>query len=297
MHSNGNTMTDYEPMTTWTPGGHAVPVRVIDRKHTIFVSDSGVKYTVPCFDDSGVRYVTECIKETIRHRRNCPVLVTGDPGLGKSTVICLLAQEIDPSIGPDFIAFELDEFEEIFSKNPYGDAEAGVYPMVSMDEAGHTMYGPEYLELEQRILAKNLIISRIKKQIVFFAVPKWKYLNPHVRNLMTVWIHVSEPDYFLQGSATLKFPPPGRQSEYQTSKFWNPNCVFTFPPLKNKLWSDYEARKVDFVNSSWDADKDKVSVLRKIAANLSKKGMTQTEIAEIIERDRSRVSRYLGQRN
>ena len=287
-------MTEYEQMYAVTPGKQDVLVNVIDRHHPVFESEYGVRFTVPCFDHSGLRYTSECIKESVKKKRNCPVLVTGDPGLGKSTIILELMELIDPNIDVGQIVFELEEFEDRFRNNPYANAKENLYPQVSMDEAGHTMYGPEYLELEQRVLAKNLIISRVKKQIVYFAVPKWKFLNPHVRNLMTVWIHVSEPDYFMPGSAVLKFAPPNRQSEYQTSKYWVPQCVFTFPPLNDKLWNDYEARKIDFVNNAW-IDQDKSTGLKHIVRNLSEKGMTQVEIADIIGRDRSRVSRYLSQ--
>lgn len=284
-----------ELQTWYTPGGKPVPARLIDY-HGVYESDYGTVYTVPSFDEeTGTNYAAECIKEAVSHNRNCPVLVTGDPGLGKSTVINTLAQKIDPKFSISQIAFDLDEFEHIFATNPYGDAKTGVYPQVNMDEAGHAMYGPEYLELEQRVLAKNLIVSRIKKEIVYFAVPKWKLLNPHIRNMMTIWIHVFELDFFLQGSALLKVAPPKMQSEYQTSKYWAPQCVFTYAPLKNKLWEDYEARKIDFVNNCLTTKDDKTTVLKQVARRLKEKGMSQEEIGDIIGRDRSRVSRYLSQ--
>lgn len=286
-------MSKYPLYDTWTPGGRKVLVSVIDPAHEVFRTDDGVSYTIPCYDESGIRYIAECIKEAIRNKRNCPILVTGDPGLGKSTLILHIAQRVDPKFNVDQVAFELDEFEDIFKNNPYGDAAANLWPQVNMDEAGHAMYGPEYLELEQRVIAKNLIVSRIKKQIVYFASPKWKLIHPHVRNLMTIWIHVFEPDYYLQGSALVKFAPPKRQSEYQQSKYWQPNCVFTFPPLANTLWEEYEAKKVAFVDNAWASDKNEVSVLKRIAQNLRSEGMTQEKIAAIIGRDRSRVSRYL----
>jgi hypothetical protein len=290
-------MNEYTHTDGYTPGGIRVPIDIID-DYPVSENDYGTVYTVPALTaETGLNYAAECIKEAIRHKRNCPVLVTGDPGIGKSTVILTLMQRINPDVTVDKTAFELDEFEHIFRENPYGNAEEGVFPMVNMDEAGHAMYGPEYLELEQRVLAKNLIVSRIKKEIVFFAVPKWKLLNPHIRNLMTIWIHVFEMDYYLQGTALLKFAPPKRQSEYQASKFWAPENVFRYGPLKNRLWEEYEARKVDFVNNCLSTDDDKSSLIKSIVHNLRSRGMTQEEIAAIIGRDRSRVSRYLSQRS
>lgn len=286
--------SQYELCDTWTPGGKKVTVSVIDPAHQVFRSDDGFSYTVPCFDNSGVDFLAECIKEAVRKGRNCPILITGDPGLGKSTLILHVAPKVDPDFSVKNVAFELDEFEEVFKTNPYGDAKAGVFPQVSMDEAGHAMYGPEYLEQEQRVIAKNLIISRIKKQIVYFASPKWKLIHPHIRNLMTIWIHVFEMDYYLQGTAIVKFPPPFRQSEYQAAKYWQPHCIITFPPCKGKLWDEYEARKVQFVDNAWEKDKNESSTLKRVAQNLRNEGMTQEKIAAIIGRDRSRVSRYLS---
>lgn len=281
----------------YTPGGKPVRAKLIDY-HQVGQNDYGTIYTVPCFDEAtGKNYAAECIKEAVAHKRNCPVLVTGDPGIGKSTVINTLMQTIDPNIPVDNITFALDEFEQIFKTNQYGDSKKGFYPQTSMDEAGHAMYGPEYLELEQRVLAKNLIVSRIKKQIVYFAVPKWKLLNPHVRNMMTIWIHVFELDFYLQGTALLKVAPPRMQSEYQASKFWTPQCVFTYKPLKTKFWDDYEARKIEFVDSCLSVGDKKTTLLKDISQRLRNKGMTQDEIAEIIGRDRSRVSRYLSKSN
>lgn len=288
-------MSKYPVCDTWTPGGKCVPVNVIDENHTVYVADDGMQYTVPCFDNSGVDFLAECIKEAVQKKRNAPVLVTGDPGLGKSTLIMDVMPKVDPKSTHENVAFELDEFEHKYKMNPYGNAKEGVFPQISMDEAGHAMYGPEYLELEQRVIAKNLIVSRIKKQIVYFASPKWGLIHPHVRNLMTMWVHVFELDYYLQGSALIKFPPPNKQSEYQKSKYWQPYCVITFPPCKGKLWDDYEARKVAFVDSAWENDKDDTSVLKRIALKLRAEGMKQEKIAEIIGRDQSNVSRYLSQ--
>ena len=288
-------MSKYELYDTWTPGGKRVTVSVIDDSHPVFESESGFRYTVPCFDNSGIRYIAECIKEAIRKKRNCPVLVTGDPGIGKSTLILQLMLEIDPEVTVDRVVFDIEEFEHVFSQNPFGDASKGIFPMTNMDESAHAMYGDDYLVQEQRVLAKNLIISRVWQQIVFFATPTWKLLNPRVRNLMKIWIHVFEPDYYLPGSALLKFPPPNRQSEYHSSKLWAPQCIVTFPPLHGPLWDAYEAKKIEFVKTSWEKDKNSTSILKTVAKNLKDRGMTQQEIAAIIERDRSRVSRYLSQ--
>ena len=278
-----------------TPGKKWIPVNAIERNHVVKEDEYGNQWVCPLLDDStGISALAICIKEAIHKKRNCPVLVTGDPGIGKSTVIIKSATNIDPGFDESKIAFPLEEFQHIFDTNPYGDPKQGIFPQVDADESAHAMYGPEYLDLEQRVITKNLTISRIKKQIVWFATPKWKLLNPHVRNLITVWVHVSEPDYYYQGYAVVKFAPPQLQSEYVAQKFWSPAFAFIFKPLTGPLWDRYEAKKIAFVNEAL-SDNRQTSVVKRIVTKLSEKGMTQQEIAEIVGRDRSRISRYLSQ--
>lgn len=282
-----------------TPGGKWCKANLVDDEYCYYQDEHGIEFVVPCLDHStGLDFAAECIKEPVGKKRNCPVLLTGDPGLGKSTVIISIARRIDPDFRLDQIAFTIDEFDNIFQSNPFGDAKRNIYPQANMDEAAHAMYGPEYLEYEQRTIAKNLIVSRIKKEIVYFATPGWKLLNPHTRNLVTIWIHVFEPEPYLQGLAILKTPPPDRQSEYRTAKYWEPFCAFTFPALQDKFWEEYESRKIAFVNSLkiQQSDGTTGSLLKDIVIRLRERGLAQTEIAEIIGRDRSRVSRYLSQR-
>jgi len=278
-----------------TPGGRWYPVRVVDGEYCYHETESNILYTIPCFDSSGIDFAAECIKEPAKSKRNAPILLTGDPGLGKSTVINSIAPRIDPNIDAKFNTFTIEEFDEIYNSNPAGNAKLGKFPQTNMDEAAHAMYGPEYLEMEQRMINKNLIVSRIMQQIVYFATPKWKLLNPHTRNLVSFWIHVFEPTYYLQGVAIFKTAPPYRQSEYQAAKYWEPYFAFIFPPLKNRLWGEYEEKKIAFVKNCGQAKaEDKSgSWIRQVVTNLSRRGMTQDDIAEIIGRDRSRVSRYL----
>src|SRR4030042_4229670 len=168
-------MSDYPTMLMPTPGNQLFEGRVIEPEHRIKA------VSVPLLDSSGIKFTARCIQEFIQHKRNCNILMTGDPGLGKSTLISHVGLEIDPKFDVDQIAFWLKDFEETFERNPFGDGDAGIFPQVNMDESAHALYGPEYQKEEQRVLAKNMIISRIKKNIIWFAMPKRRFLNPHVR--------------------------------------------------------------------------------------------------------------------
>jgi len=204
--------------------------------------------SIPLFDESGKTVLAKFITERIDHKRDCPILVTGDRGAGKSTLIGSTALEIDPNFPVENVAFRLSEFEHVFNTNPYGDGLKGLYPQNDMDEAGHALYGPEWLKEEQRIIAKQLIISRIKQQIIWMAVPKRKQFNNQLRDMAYIWVHVMEPKEYLQGYAIVRVAPPDLQSEWFLEKYWVPRFAFTFPSLSGKWWDKYEEKKIAFVN-------------------------------------------------
>lgn len=291
-------MTEYPKMLMPTPGGKLVEVGVIDREHEIR-GQAAFPMSIPLLDHSGIKFTAHCIKEHIDNGRNCNILVTGDPGLGKSTVICQIALEVDPNFSVDNIAFTLKEYEEVFRRNPYGDGAAGIYPQGDMDESAHAMYGPEYQKEEQRVTAKNMIIARIKKQINYFSTPKRKLLNPHVREMVHIWIHVSEPRPYLQGYARVRFAPPERQSEFHVEKYWEPKYAFIFGPLTGPFWEAYEAKKIAFLEdaSSLKPKSEVEDIVSTVVRNLRKLGMNQTEIAKVIERNQSTVSRMQSKLN
>lgn len=285
-------MPEYPTKRMRTPGGRWLPVSVINPHHEV-KRPHNYPVRVPLLDQSGIGFTARCIQEFIQHNRNCNILMTGDPGLGKSTLISHVGFKIDPKFDIGNIAFWLKDFEEIFNKNPYGDGEAGIYPQVDMDESAHAMYGPEYMKEEQRVLAKNMIISRIKRNIIWFATPKRKLLNPHVREMVNVWIHVTEPKMFLPGYARVRFAPPDRQSEFYAEKFWVLRYAFIFPAMTGPFWERYEKKKIEFLNeaSTSKPTSKEDDILSTVTRNLRRLGMSQTEIAHILERNQSTVSR------
>jgi len=230
------------------PSGREIGARCLGEEWPAGRTSDGTPITVPLLDESGIDVLAECITDRVDHKRDCPILVTGDPGLGKSTVESKTCRRIDEDFPVDNVAFRLTDFEQIFNKNPHGDGEKRSYPQVVMDEAGHAMFGPEWLAREQRILAKQLIISRIKRQIVWFAAPKPKDVNHFLRNRSYIWIHIFEPKEYAQGYAMVRLAPPELQSEYYTQKFWVPKFAFAFIEDTGEWWNEYERRKVAFVN-------------------------------------------------
>ena len=238
-----------------TPFKKYLPVSIITPEYYIKGNSKWVRYyRVPLLDESGIYYTAEIIKEKIDHHKNAPVLVTGDPGVGKSTFISKVARKIDPAFGVEKVAFTLDEFNEIFAGNPQGNGALGIYPIADMDESAYAAFTDDRLQTAQTELAKNLIISRIQQQIVFFGAPKAKQINSRVRDLATIWVHVSEPDYDLQGYAEVHLPPPTKQSKYGTGKYWEPSYAFTFKKEGGQFWKDYEVKKVAFIKKALEGN-------------------------------------------
>ena len=243
-------MIEYQTAIAHTPGRKKVSVKVIQTEYTI--RQGKYRYVVPFLDETGIHLLAEIIKERIAHMKDVFIIVTGDRGIGKSTLILKLCLEVDSAFSVDQVAFKLEDFGRLFNENPQGDGAKGVYPQVVMDEAGHALYGMDWLTREQKVIAKELIISRIKRQILYMAVPKRKQLNNQVRDMAFIWVHVSEPDDYYQGYAVVRLAPPKIQSEFHSEKLWTPKFAFIFSQLDGDLWDEYEKRKIAFVNEVTD---------------------------------------------
>jgi hypothetical protein len=237
-----------------TPGGKPIRVNVISLKHK--VKQGRKPHTIPLIDKSGIRFLAECAKERVDNGRDCMILWTGDRGAGKSTGILETALEIDPGFDIDSITFWLEDFGAKFASNPQGGVQpdgSTIYPQNDLDEAGHALYGPQWLAREQLEISKNMIINRIMRQIVHIAVPKRKQFNNQIRDMAFLWAHVSEPKEYKQGYAVVRMAPVEKQSEFHTEKYWEPKFAFIFPEMTGDLWDRYEAKKIAFVR---EASKD-----------------------------------------
>lgn len=175
---------------------------------------------------------------------------TGWRGVGKSTGILKTALEIDPKIDVDKVAFWIDDITHLFATNPQGNGEKGIYPQIISDETGYALHGKQWQSRAQIEIAKNMIINRVMRQIFHIAAPDKMQVNHEIRNMAFMWIHVSEPDWYKQGYAVVRFAPPQLQSEFYSSKFWEPKFAFVYGELTGDLWERYEAKKIQFVKDA-----------------------------------------------
>ena len=245
-------MVQLTPSVLRTPAGHGIPVNVISSKHP--VKQGKRIMNVPLLDESGIRVVAACAKEAIDHKKDCMIEWTGWRGVGKSTGILWTALAIDPKIDIDKIAFWTHDITRLFATNPRGHGptktEPGLYPQIISDETGYALHGKQWQTRAQIEISKNMIINRIMAQIFHMAAPDKMQINNEIRNMAFMWIHVSEPDWYKQGYAVVRFAPPQKQSEFYSTKYWEPKFAFIYPELTGELWDRYEAKKFEFVREA-----------------------------------------------
>ena len=211
------------------------------------------RFSIPLVDESGIKVVGECAKEAIDKNKDCMLMWTGQRGVGKSTGILKTALYIDPLIGIDKVAYWLEDITRLFAENPQGGLQKDgsyLYPQIISDETGYALHGKQWQTRAQIEMAKNMIINRIKRQIFHAAVPNKMQCNNEIRDMAFIWVHVSEPDWYKQGYAVVRLAPPQKQSEFYSTRFWEPKFAFVFTELKGELWERYEAKKIDFVNEA-----------------------------------------------
>jgi hypothetical protein len=224
-----------------TPGGRKVLAECLKHNYPV---ENNVK--VPALGDSGIKVLAEYIKERIDYGFDCLILVTGDRGAGKSTVILQTGLEVNKNLTVDSIAFRIEDFARILNTNKPG--RVGRYPQVILDEAGHALFAQDWMNRAQRTIAKEMIINRINRQIAWMAVPKRSQLNNQLRDMPYIWIHVQEPQAFVQGYAQVLTAPGPIQSMWHPERYWVHQFVFTFSKLEGLFWDQYEKAKLEFVN-------------------------------------------------
>lgn len=303
-------MTEYPRGFMVTPDKRSVPVNIISMKHP--VKQARRTFNVPLVDKSGIRFLAETITERIDNNRDCMVLWTGDRGAGKTTGIAHVALEVNPKLPLEAVVFWLEDFGKRLSSNPQGGYNEklgrSLYPQVILDEAGHALYGPQWLAREQLEIAKNMIINRVMRQIIHVAVPKRKQFNNQIRDMAYIWVHVSEPVEYKQGFAVVRLAPPRSQSEFFSEKYWEPKMAFIYPEMTGEWWDAYERKKIEFVRkASEDMGKAKSAsskfqaqrdlILKEYYTYRKRKGdpISYAELGEIVGLAKGTLSDILGE--
>jgi hypothetical protein len=228
-----------------TPGNRIVWAECKELKHAV-----ENRVVVPLLGDSGIKVLAEYIRERIDHNFDCLIMVSGDRGAGKSTLVLQTALELDPHLSVDNVAFRIEDFARIFQKNTKSRKK---YRNIIMDESGHSFHSRDWGNRVQRTVIKHMIISRVEKEIIWELVPKRSQMDNQLRDMPYIWVHVCEPSEFVQGYAIVMTAPGQLQSMWHPERFWVHQFAFTFGPLVGELWDEYEKRKIAFVSEETEA--------------------------------------------
>ena len=147
----------------------------------------------------------------------------------------------------------------------------------------------------QKEIAKQMIINRIARQIIWFAAPSIEDLNSTIRRIPYIWIHVSEPEDYLQGYAEVHLGKRTPHSKWFRNKMWQPYFAMVYPELSGTYWDSYETKKITFVREVTEdlatgPSRDTETILM---LKLIEDGHTQAEIADWIGVTQGAISKKL----
>jgi len=116
-----------------------------------------------------------------------PMVVVGDPGVGKSSTSLTIAAEVDESFTVERIAFKPLEFFEIARDVEMGQG-------IMFEEAGIGLHVREWQSITNIIFSKLTQVYRFLNVFVVFTVPDITYIDSHARNEMKAILECVKKD-------------------------------------------------------------------------------------------------------
>ncbi len=189
------------------------------------------------------------------------VVVTGDEGVGKSTLALRIAQGLNPAFPMSDLCYTASEVLGAYQRARRGQ------PFV-YDEGVRGLLAGETFSPEQVALVKALTLVRSSGAVLLICIPSIHMLSKQIRaRRATLWVHVSS-----RGRGTvfvrdhrLKFKDKGdlNMTGWATCPkvTWKPYSVLS------RLWRDYEVKK----------EKEKQAFLREAQTGLGPEGETRAD--------------------
>ncbi|RLI81633.1 hypothetical protein DRP04_05675 [Archaeoglobales archaeon] len=116
-----------------------------------------------------------------------PMVVVGDPGVGKSSTSLTLANAVDETFTIDRVVFKPTEFFEVAREVERGQA-------MIFDEAGIGLHVREWQSITNIIFSKLTQVYRFLNVFVVFTVPDITYIDSHARNEMKAILDCKKKD-------------------------------------------------------------------------------------------------------
>ncbi len=223
----------YDP-DTLEPTIQEMTLNKIDDYHAIG-SDGPVN--VPLFDESALDWLARLGHDSIDNKLQCPFVVTGKAGRGKSTFAIKFLQKMWIGFNVSHIHFWIEPFMSGLEKFEEADPSIKYYPCQLYDEAITGLFNQEWQDARSNV--KTLNIVRKKGITAGYVTPSLGDLNPKVLPNMQFWVFI-----FKRGVAEIRFP---MVNQFNGSVYWKPICAIAYGEMHGDLWSAYETSKDGFI--------------------------------------------------
>lgn len=179
----------------------------------------------------------EAVREAITERNwDFWTIISGNPGVGKSTLGLLLALITDPEANdPNTIAtrtaYDTGTFIENLVEHEGPTTEI-------FDEAIQGAMGKEAMTTDYKALEATGEMVRGLNHHAIMTIPRFWGFGPYWRNTRAdAWLHVER-----RGRARVHIPSPNLYSKDDT--FWQYVCTVEYPTLEGtEIWDAYDATK------------------------------------------------------
>lgn len=203
------------------------------------VGSGGRPVPVPMFDESGLEWLVEYFRDTIREGLQCPFMVTGLPGRGKSTFALKVLTQLRPNLELHRIRYYLEDILENVTKDSISDPSRNDYRVNLYDEAITGLFNQDWQSAVTNIKVLNIV--RIKLQTIGYVLPHKNDMNPKIHPMMQAWVYL-----YRKGIAEIHLP---LVNKHDGSVFWKSIMAIQFGPFDGPLWDAYSTQKLDFVKN------------------------------------------------
>jgi len=223
-------------------------------KYRVGVVNSKVKigrygnkdYFVPFYDSRAIEYIAGEARAMVKKGFDVCILYTGKRRTGKSTLQTQIAKAIDPEFPLECLSFKLADYDRNISELPYADPKNGVFPQVSLDEAGFDLFAQEWYSSFHKLMVKKMEVIAMKNLVLHMVLPHRKKLNKSIREEMVhYWIHTKTTQSGKRGIAQLRTPSDNIWDE---KLFWDARMQFRFSKSEGPFWDAYLEKKRAFID-------------------------------------------------
>ena len=190
--------------------------------------------------------IVSLIQERLKKRFDIRIVVTGEAGIGKSTIVLDIAELLDKQ-------FVDDPSYAVKNKVHYSGLDylkamktESAMSLLMMDESGQAMHHREFMSDVNVILSKTLQGNRFKRFIQVFCIPVLEMLDKDARYLVQLLIHVNE-----RGDAEVfRVIVPKLEGKIWYKKIRD---HYRFGKPNRRLWRIYERKKMQQQDKLYDS--------------------------------------------